>query len=265
MLNRQKITHMTIRNNETMANKDFFERGLPKWPALIVTGKAVTKEQASEIIIRTNGDSSCNDNEFSNRVAELIYDVKIPDHLIHNYDQVNTAIEKKLGIEEGEEREKWSKVWGYRDEKRAELEIIELSYLHNSRICSSWIGGPHGWCDWEGNIECSNYNIGKWPGIEEVYNEWKKIAKAFPFLDLRCQLANHEASSPEMSENPGPVVEFIVKGGKVKMVEPKEYLKIPVFGPMRNLSYRDSEIGCTLEMLETGIKQIKAKEKHELA
>jgi hypothetical protein len=47
------------------------------------------------------------------------------------------------------------------------------------------------------------------------------------------------------------------------MVEPKEYLKIPVFGPMRNLSYRDSEIGCTFEMLEAGIKQIKAKQKHE--
>ena len=92
-----------------MKNKDFFNLGLPKWPALIVKGEKITPEQASEIIIRTNGDSSCNDNEFSNRVAELIYDVKIPDHLIHNYDQVNTAIEKKLGIEEEVEGEKWEK------------------------------------------------------------------------------------------------------------------------------------------------------------
>jgi hypothetical protein len=247
-----------------MKNKDFFNLGLPKLPALIVKGEKITPEQASEIIIRTNGDSSCNDNEFSNRVAELIYDVKIPDHLIHNYDQVNTAIEKKLGIEEeveGEKWEKWSKVWGYRDEKRAELEIIELSYLDNSQICSSWIGGPHGWCDWEGNIGCSNYNIGKWPGVEEVYNEWKSIAKAFPFLDLRCQLANHEASSPEMSENPGPVVEFIVKAGKVKMVIPKDYIEIPEFGPIRNIGDRDSEIGCTIEKLNDALEMVREKKR----
>jgi 5-methylcytosine-specific restriction endonuclease McrA len=37
-----------------MKKQEFFNLGLPKWPALLVTGKAVTEDQAMEILIRTS-------------------------------------------------------------------------------------------------------------------------------------------------------------------------------------------------------------------
>ena len=59
---------------------------------------------------------------------------------------------------------------------KKDISHIELEYLSNHRIVSSWIGGPHGWCNWEGNIGCNNYNIGKHPSCKEVYNEWIKMS-----------------------------------------------------------------------------------------
>lgn len=239
-----------------MKNKFFFDIGLPKWPALIVKGERVTEEQAAEIIIRTMGWLSCNDHEFTNSCNEILYDVEIPEEHKMYYDGSNKGVEAKLGLEEKD----WQKIYAYKEEKEKEVGILEdLCYLENSRVCSSWIGGPHGWCDWDGTIGCNNYNIGKWPTVEEVYKEWKIIAKAFPFLDLRCQLTNHEASSPEMTENPGPVIEFIVKNGKVRMTIPKDYIDIPEFGPMRNIGNRDTEIGCTLETFGKSVSMVKEK------
>ena len=240
----------------TMKNEEYFDIGLPKWPALIVKGEKVTEEQAAEIIIRTSGWLSCNDHEFANSCNEVLYDAKIPDEHKPYYDGINKGIEAKLGLEEKD----WREIYAYREEKEKELGIIkDLQYLGNDRVCSSWIGGPHGWCDWDGTIECHNYNIGKWPTVEEVYNEWKKIAKAFPFLDLRCQLANHEASSPEMDPNPRPVIEFIVKNGKVRMTIPKDYITEPEFGPMRNVFDNGTEIGCTLETFTKSVNIVREK------
>jgi hypothetical protein len=70
--------------------------------------------------------------------------------------------------------------------------FLELSLLYTSRISSTWIGGPHGWCDWDGRIGSSNYNIGKWPDADHVTAEWELIAATFPYLDLTAQLITDE-------------------------------------------------------------------------
>jgi len=61
---------------------------------------------------------------------------------------------------------------------------------------------------------------------------------------LRCQLLNHEQCSPEMIGNPGPVIEFRVKGGKVKMSIPTR-----VLCESEDVDFTgfDREIGCTIE------------------
>lgn len=230
--------------------ESIMNKALPKWPALLVKGKSVTLDQAKEIIIRTDGLSfSTNDREFSSQLNEVVYGVKST-----RWD-LTDAIKEQLGITE------WNDIWAYQDKKQAEVGVLEnIYFLQNSQIASSWIGGAHGWCQWDGTIETSNYNIGKWPSIEGVYNEWVIIAEAFPFLDLRCQLMNCEACETEPSQPPFPVVEYIVKDGKVEMIEPTEQLI-----PMTEINFSArftnplAERGCTFKQFEDAFNYTKEK------
>ena len=157
-----------------------------KWPGMIVQGENVTEEQAAEILLRTDSHLptfkyGCNDRAFIAEVQKLFPVAKAGDDL------------------------SWSEANAQNTETYKSLDVYLLS---NSRIMSSWIGGVHGWCDWDGRIGCNNYNIGKWPSVEDVAEEWAVIAEAFPFLDLRCQLFNGETEVE-------PILMFTVKDGKV--------------------------------------------------
>ena len=161
--------------------------GLPKWPAMVVHGDPVSPEQAMEILVRTNHwGSTCNDHEWDRQVFELT-GIKREDkghYLSVDYDDVD-----RFCTENG---------------------VLQLEYLTNSRVSSSFVGGPHGWCDWDGRIGSSNYNIGKWPSAAQILEEWALIAKTFPFLNLWCQLYSHEVCEDEAR----PVVEYRVEGGR---------------------------------------------------
>ena len=234
-----------------MTKKEFFNIGLPKWPAFAVVGTHVTKEQAMEILIRTdNLWFSSNDREFDKQLNEYLFNIKIENA---GYDSDTDAIKKLLGIEEGE-RGYWDKVFEYKNKFKEEVGIIPLGYLNNNRIVSSWIGGPHGWCDWDGNIGCRNYNIGKWPSVGDVYDEWTRIAKAFPFLELTCQLMGHEAG-PDDGEDK-PAIEFKIKAGKVTMKEPKKAITSTSFGTadmVERFSNPHAERGCTFEIFKQAL------------
>ena len=219
-----------------MKKEDFFNLGLPKWPALLVTGKKVTEDQAMEILIRTSSLHFCsNDKSFEEQTHKLIYGVKAS--FWGTYDE----LEKNLGDR--------NLAWKYVDDTQAQFGVLELSYLQNSRILSSWIGGPHGWCSWDGTIGCSNYNIGKYPGVDDVYNEWVLLAKTFPFLDLTCQLLSGENCEDESK----PVVEYRIKEGKVKMKVPKKQLT-----DTQEVEFRFNEFGrergCTYDKLEKALR-----------
>lgn len=151
---------------------------LPKWPALVVTGKPVTEDQAIEIIFRTHSSylaNASNDVNFNNYISTFLSG-----------------------------QNKWK-------------QIPELYYMCNHQISTAWIGGPHGWINWEGQIFTNNYNIGKWPSVEEVQLELSSIAKAFPFLDMKVQLMSGETCEKDNK----PLVQFNVKNGKVKSFVPK--------------------------------------------
>ncbi len=161
-------------------------------------------------------------------------------------------------------KDDWNAYYEFKEKIESKYDPLDLSYLQNSRIVSSWIGGPHGWCDWNGKIYTSNYNIGKWPSIEEVYNDWIKIAEAFPYLELKCQLMNHEAGEEDAEVT--PVVEFSIKKGKVEIYEPKEVLDYPVFGTsdmIRRFSDPFAERGCTIKMFEDALKYTEERLKAE--
>lgn len=240
-----------------MKNSEFFNIGLPKWPALAIVGKPVTRDQAMEILIRT--DSlwfSSNDREFDSQLNEYLFDIEIP---VSGYDSDSDAIREKLGIDKNDQNS-WLAVDEYKQKFRKALGQVRLDYMHNSRIVSSWIGGPHGWCDWDGNIGSRNYNIGKWPSVEDVYTDWCEIAKAFPFLDLKCQLMGHEAG-PDDGEDK-PLIEFTVNGGKVKMSIPKEAITSTAFGSadmFARFNNQHAERGCTIELFKSAVDLVRTK------
>ena len=242
-----------------MTQSEFFNLGLPKWPALLVVGKPVTREQAMEIILRTDDlYFSSNDHSFDVLLNEYFYDIEITDGYYGSYMK---AIAKKLNVAENDYRP----IWDYKEQKNSEIKALNLSYLQNSRIVSSWIGGAHGWCHWDGNIGTSNYNIGKWPSVEEVYDDWKQIAEAFPFLELTSQLLNGEAGDDDTTLV--PVVEFRIKDGEVEVVIPTELITessdIDDSLMIKKFSDPYSERGCTIEMFREAVDYVKNKYKND--
>jgi len=138
-----------------------------KWPRLIVAGQPVTEAQADEILIRTCVlyYLHCNDHDWDHIVARIVFkDERAAEHDFP-FQRMRDRVE--------------------------ELGVLNLAYLETYRISSSWIGGPRGWCDWDGRIG-SVYNVGKWPSVEEIGDEWSQIAAAFPYLDLTAQLVSGE-------------------------------------------------------------------------
>lgn len=163
-----------------------------KWPAMLVTGDKITPDQARDIIFRTNGVYlSTNDREFEANVMEY-FDIPKAEYGYYN------SYEKL----------------------REEFKTLSINYLNNDRISSCWVGGLHGWVNWDGTVFSNNYNIGKWPSVEEVLEDWATIAQAFPYLNLRCQLVNHEVC--EEDKETQVTAEYLVKDGTVAMFLPED-------------------------------------------
>jgi hypothetical protein len=183
---------------------------LIKWPGCDVDGMPVTPTQAMEILVRTNGTYfSTNDREFEQDVERIFY-AAIPKP---EWDNEWWITPEPVSKPTEEHRSYWFKMRHRIEEYCKQMGILNLEYLKNQRVCSSFIGGPHGWCNWNGNIFQRGINIGKWPSTTEVYEEWQMIAAAFPYLNLTCRLLSHEAGYAE--GNPGIAVVYEVKDGQV--------------------------------------------------
>ena len=183
-----------------------------KWPGLLVVGEPVTPDQAAEIIVRTcRWPMNCNDEEANELFNSLI----------------------------GPQKE-WRKSF-------LRINPIILNYISNERITTCYIGGPKGWIDWNGKIFANSYNIGKWPSLSEVTDDWVRIAQEFPFLNLKCQVIDCEISE----SNPIPTAEWTISNGKVELHSPKEIIcevsqkEIDIFG---------DEIGATIDQVKLGIE-----------
>ena len=167
---------------------------LPKWPQMLVVGKSITQEQAKEIIFRTDAFfTDCwgwagNDRSFNDWYLEISGIIK--------------------------------EDWDFQEYVREKIKYINLPYIGNNYGCSSFIFGPNGWCNPSGNIYHA-HNIGKWPDVSEVYNEWVLVAEAFPFLDLEATLFNGESHEDHTS----PVCTFYIKDGKVELGAPSVIIK----------------------------------------
>lgn len=212
---------------------DLTNLDLTKWPRLTVMGRPVTERQASEILLRTDGDwagRACNNRPWTDtqRAVASEWGWPMPPRRGLTGDEHFTAYRDWYN-----RRAAWERRWG----------VIELNYLSNWRISSQWFGGAHGWCDWDGAIGCRTWNIGKHPSAAEVRDDWQDIAKAFPYLELRAQLWPDEGDAP-------PVVEYVVSGGHVEVVKPTDPIEPgnPWDHPT-TIGNPEVEAGCTEQRL----------------
>ena len=170
--------------------------GLPKWPLMYVTGIPITKEQAKEIIKRT-------DNFLDGFPSG-------------NNDPLIDAFSLELGIPRLDDFSNYDEYSIARDEFKKKINFIDLNYVDNNWFSSAFIEGAYGWCHPNGKIGYS-YNIGKWPTLKEVYEDWRTIAKEFPFLDVGITLYNGE----DCDEKIKPLVSMKIKNGKIVIFDPE--------------------------------------------
>lgn len=181
---------------------DILNIGLPKWPGMVVRGTPVTVEQAKDIIRRT--DSAFlrgirgNNHAFN---KEIVRRLRMPPVLAWDVERLQSG----SLMDEFERRDDWQTKW----------ECLPLTYVSNAWIACSYIGGPHGWCHPNGTIAYDS-NVGKWPSVEAVLNDWALLASAFPFLDLTATLMDRELCE----EGIRPLVTITVQGGKATAGEP---------------------------------------------
>lgn len=180
---------------------------LPKWPAIVVTGKKLNLEDTTEIMFRTSSfHLSSNDSSFERKFYDL-FGIKYSDeggnYIKLDYDSIESV----------------SKFY----------QLLNLQYLQNNRISSCWVGGPHGWLNWNGDIFCNNFNIGKWPSVEDVAKDWFAILESFPYLIIKCQLFNGESDEPYANDRDKfPLVEYIIGNDIITVRKPKLELVVPI-------------------------------------
>ena len=200
---------------------------LTKWPRLIVAGDPVTREQANDILIRTNGRYNHTNDGAWERAVAAVYGITLDQYGSMEWKSAKAAYDR--------------------------LGVLELHYLNNSQVMSSWIGGPHGWCDWDGRIGCSTYNIGKWPSVEDVQEDLDAIAGAWPFLRMHLQLVTDEGEGQLAAM-------WVVGDGTATLVEPGEQMPIVELSESQMLSRlmapQLGERGVSLPRLREAVAQV---------
>lgn len=196
----------------TITNEDAFNVGLPKWPQMLVAGKKITEEQAKEIIfatdralINTSGYNG-NDREYEKYFAELTHYSRF--NMNYNFKH-ETDEERDLAISNRKN------IWAATEEFEKRAGFLRTEYVYNAFAISAFVYGPAGWCHPDGTISFV-HNVGKWPSVKEVFDEWVLIATRWPFLDLTVTLMSGESCE----DLTAPLVTFIVSEGKVNAVEP---------------------------------------------
>lgn len=142
-----------------------FSLPMNKWCKILVVGDPLTREQTNEVLLRTNNSWTGQDDYWNDELA-AIAGIELDQYGYPDWQQ-------------------------YRQATR-ELGLLNLEYMGNSRIVTSYIGGPHGWVDWRGRVHANSYNVGKNPSEAEIGDELAAIAKEFRYLRMIVQVLTGE-------------------------------------------------------------------------
>lgn len=186
--------------------------GLPKWPQMRVWGPAITPQRAAEIIVRTDSFFAWNGLGGNN----------------HGFDR---GLCHRLGLpyQDYGRSDNWEEIYQAWDAFRKEIGFIPTEYVHNGWISNAFIFGPSGWCHPDGTIHFV-HNVGKWPSVQEVLDDWARIAAAWPFLDLDACLMNEESGHDEDDGPSVPLAVIQVSGGTARAFLPADYAFLSRFG-----------------------------------
>lgn len=198
-----------------MNKEEAFKIGLPKWPQCVINGDKITEEQALEIIRRTD--------EFFIFLSYNTFEIGVKSRQICRYPERSNFIDED---EYYEAVDKFREDWG----------MIETECIFNAWIDSYWVGGYHGWCHPDGTIAYCN-NIGKYPSVEEVYNDLCILGKNFPFLSFNCTLTNGEEDYCDTS-----LVTMKLINGKVEFIDTIPFEKLE-FNGIKD-GFRPGKRGC---------------------
>jgi hypothetical protein len=185
------------------------ELSLPKWPQMIVRGLSVTQEQAKEVIRRT--DKSFGPFEIGNLYSK--FPARICEKIGHPVEEAGD-----IGVLYQYDRWlDWSQKWGY----------IQCDFVYNNWIEKYCVHGPAGWMNPDGKIQYG-FNVGKWPSIDCLLQEWKVLAKEFPFINLFVILMSGEYCE----DGTVPVVGIRVKDGSARLFDPADvdWSNFDIFG-----------------------------------
>jgi hypothetical protein len=209
-----------------------------KWPALLVRGDTLTEAQANEVIVRMTSPwmLSGNDRSWGEQVHQ-VYGITM-DRYGDAYWRETQRVERELGV-------------------------VPAEYLGlHGRIYTAMIGGSYGWCDWNGTVRGA-YNVGKWPSVEELTDQWVDVARAFPFLTLIAQAIDCETC--EMVGTEVPVAQWSIGDGEARLeAEPGPMLDVgPVETDVAKIiepwwSSPTRERGVTIERLQQAVAQVRS-------
>ncbi len=188
--------------------QDLLSLTLPKWPQMLVWGAPVSEAQAKDIILRTD--------TFLSDLSE---------YAGGNNHRWNAWARNELGIREavsrmqrqqdGEATVDWPLQHAVQERFQQLLGHVPTGYVHNNWASCSFIFGPHGWVHPTGAVSFVD-NVGKWPSVSEVLDDWKALAKAFSYLDLHATLMSGESCEEDVE----PVVTIRVVNGEASLLAP---------------------------------------------
>ena len=179
-----------------MWNRDYI---VNKWPAARLVGPNVTKEQALDFIWKTDSalqhpEYACNDRQFNEELCEWL------------------GYGKKETFENFQEK---YKEWYKKLEKRGQ---IQLAYLESNLVASSYIYGPMGPVNPNGEVRLAR-NFGKWPSIEEVENDLRTIGENFLWMSFTLAIwDNAETPTESVDMDEPPTFAWKLKNGEFERV-----------------------------------------------
>lgn len=206
---------------------------LPKWPQMLVWGAPVSREQALDIILRTDPFLHSfstyhggNNTRWNNWAREKL-GLCLVDSALAN---TNLSTREQLDVQ-----------YKAQELLSAALGVVQTEYVSNTWASCAFIYGPHGWMHPDGSVGFID-NVGKWPDAKEVYNDWLKLSAAFPFLNLHATLMSGE----ECEDDSYPLVTFRIAAGAVTVLE-------EAFAPAVTPSRRSSQVNFANPSREQGL------------
>jgi hypothetical protein len=239
-----------------LTHEDLLNVGLPKWPQMYVNGTPVSVEQAKDIIRRTDtfftDGYGGNNREYDRWVRQTVgMAPSYSDRPFEKYpDDSAPQAEKDAFFAKRKAEADADRVIYEAFQRR--WRPLRTSYVHNSWVSCSFIGGPHGWCHPDGEIGFVD-NIGKWPSVSEVLKDWQVLAEAFPFLSIGVTLYDGESSE----DGTRPLVSLKVLEGKATLVDPAAE---NVHTPYKRGSRRQGSVGSSVAEFMTSFRDVRREQ-----